>query len=478
MSALLHLTTLVSAAAVSNLISAIWQGALLAVAVALCLRFMPRLSAAWRSLVWMAVFLLLVARHLLPFLQPLSHPQAAALGHLTAARFDLDLRWSLAIAAVWTALSLWRAAQLAVSAVRLRALARRATPLQASADLAPLLATSSHGRAVQLCTSSEVERPSVFGFFRPRILLPPDLALRLTELELRQVVLHEMEHLRRADDWTNLLQKLALVLLPLNPVLLWVERRLCAERELACDDRVLQSSGAPKAYAVCLTRLAEYRMLRRGVSLALGAWERRPDLVRRVHRLLRGPERSMSRLRAALASATLVAFMLGGACELERTPQLVAFTQPRAAAANQVAFVPTVSSHSRTQSVPLRGDGFPPAQLVQTKAVISSAPAAASAQHKAAKLRVAPIAKPKRPAPQQWIMLTEWTETTTPFRAVNAADFDAADLIQQNQAGESGRRNLHPPSAPPQPLFTVFRLRSGDSYAALRTPDGWLIVQI
>jgi beta-lactamase regulating signal transducer with metallopeptidase domain len=28
--------------------------------------------------------------------------------------------------------------------------------------------------------------------------------------------MHEMEHLRRADDWTNLLQKLALVFFPLN----------------------------------------------------------------------------------------------------------------------------------------------------------------------------------------------------------------------------------------------------------------------
>ena len=103
--------------------------------------------------------------------------------------------------------------------------------------------------------------------------------------------MHEMEHLRRADDWTNLLQKAGLVLFPLNPVLLWVERRLCAERELACDDRVLLSTGARKAYAICLTRLAEYSMFRRNLSLALGAWERRSELVRRIHRILRRPDK-------------------------------------------------------------------------------------------------------------------------------------------------------------------------------------------
>ena len=115
-----------------------------------------------------------------------------------------------------------------------------------------------------------------------------------------------MEHLRRRDDWTNLFQKAALVLFPLNPVLLWVERRLCAERELACDDRVLRSSGAAKAYAICLTRLAEFSMIQRSLSLALGAWERQSELVRRVHRLLRRPTESMGDRQAQFLTAGLI----------------------------------------------------------------------------------------------------------------------------------------------------------------------------
>ncbi len=134
-------------------------------------------------------------------------------------------------------------------------------------------------RKAQLCTSEEVERPSVFGFFHPRILIPPALIEKLSAQELQQVVLHELEHLRRLDDWTNLLQKAALVVFPLNPAMLWVERKLCAERELACDDRVLRSNAAPKAYAVCLTRLAEFSMVqsrlaclgRVGAAVGVGA---------------------------------------------------------------------------------------------------------------------------------------------------------------------------------------------------------------
>ena len=59
-----------------------------------------------------------------------------------------------------------------------------------------------------------------------------------------------MEHLRRRDDWVNLLQKVSLVLFPLNPVLDRIEKRLCMERELR-DETVLRFTQAPKAYASC-----------------------------------------------------------------------------------------------------------------------------------------------------------------------------------------------------------------------------------
>jgi len=158
-----------------------------------------------------------------------------------------------------------------------------------------------------LCVSEEVDRPSVVGFFVPRILVPRTLLGRLAASELEQIVLHEMEHLRRGDDWTNLLQKLSLVVFPLNPALIWIERQLCLERELACDDRVLRATGARKAYAACLANLAEHSLVRRGVSLALGAWERRPELVRRVHRILARPQGQMAHGRAGLAVAVLLA---------------------------------------------------------------------------------------------------------------------------------------------------------------------------
>ncbi len=123
---------------------------------------------------------------------------------------------------------------------------------------------------VTICTTEMLDRPSVIGFLAPRILIPAWLMARLTPGELEQIVLHEAEHLRRRDDWTNLVQKLALVVFPLNPALAWMEHRLCREREMACDEGVVRITNAPRAYAACLASLAE-----RGLETAGGgavAW--------------------------------------------------------------------------------------------------------------------------------------------------------------------------------------------------------------
>ena len=127
------------------------------------------------------------------------------------------------------------------------------------------------------------------------------------------------------------------VLFPLNPALVWVERRLCAERELACDDRVLHSGSGRKAYALCLTRLAEYSLVRRGFGLVLGAWEDRPELVRRVQRILYQPARTMKRWPALAATGGLVAGALACALTLARAPEVVRFAPPQLTSAQMAA---------------------------------------------------------------------------------------------------------------------------------------------
>lgn len=440
MTPILHATSLVSAAAVSGLVSAIWEGAILTACAFCCLRLVPRLSAASRSMIWANIFLLLVLLDFAPSIR--EHTGLATPEH--ASPLQLDMRWSLAVAGLWAALSIWRGAQLILNAIRLHQLASRAIPLRSNAALEALREANERGetggRTVELCTSTEVERPCVFGFFRPRILIPEELLDKLSPLELRQVVLHEMEHMRRSDDWTNLAQKIGLALFPLNPVLLWVDRRLCAERELACDDHVLRSGGARKEYALCLTRLAEFTLIRRSVSLVLGAWDRQSELARRVHRLLRGPGKPMSGRHAAVVTGGVLAGVLGGAVALAHGPRIISFV-PISGASMQDRSMQASAVRDDVRFVQPGSTATP--HLV--KAIMPERPVHITPRAKILRKR-APAPNPQQPAgfeQEQWIVLTEWSESQAPARVV----------------------------------FAVEEIKV-PSYTALATPMGWLIVQI
>jgi len=435
---LLHNASALSSVAVSSLIAAVWEGTVLAICVALCMRCFPRLSAASRSVIWLNVFVLLVMLHIVPSLR--GHIGIGQPAH--ASPILLSSGCALLIAAIWAVLSMWRGAQLILSAHRLRQLVRRSTPLVPDERLRALL-HGDNGRCAQLCTSPEIERPSVIGFFHPRILLPPTLMERLSPLELEQVVTHEMEHLRRGDDWSNLLQKIGLALFPLNPVLYWTEGRLCAERELACDDRVLQSSCTRKAYAMCLTRLAEDSVLRRKLTLALGAWERRSELVSRVQRLLVRPGQSMSSRQAKLVTGTLILAISGGSLALARSPQLVGFASMNPSKVEAPAFATGSLQASRMDGSSARDE----ASLQLVKAVMPQRPAQSTIKPMPARVHAAKrtIMKPRLTQDREaWFVLTDWNDTLPP------------------------------------PPHLVIAVAPGDrnTYAAVPIAHGWLILQI
>jgi hypothetical protein len=430
---LLHSVSLLSGAMVGNLVSAIWEGAVLAFCVALCLRFLPRLSATARWVVWTNVFLLLMLLHFLRSLDA----QLQSGTRFQASPFHLDPLWSVVIAGVWLMLSLWRGGQLISSAVYLRGLAMRATRIQPDASILTLLQSGWFGRSAQLCTSTEVERPCVVGFLHPRILLPLSLFRQLSGIDLQHVVLHEMEHLHRADNWTNLLQKAGVVFFPLNPVLYWVERRLCVEREFACDDRVLRSSCGRKNYALCLTRLAEFTIISRSLSLALGAWERRSELARRVHRILRRGNEPMRRGPAIVLTGSLVMGVLAGAIALSRSPQIVSFA-PLAQSTTQQRSL--AASTLRPESLPNSG-GYP--TLVKAVMPHRTSPQAPLPNYRRGTSRKLNVRQGQLvSSPPQFIVLTEWE--------INAP--------------------------PPRLIFAVSE--DHRSYAAVAVANGWLIVQI
>jgi len=444
-------------AAAPAAVAALWQSAAIAIALVLCLRLAPRVSAAHRFATWAAGFAVVASLPFIPLLAHFGDGCAAAPLAAGGARpwLELDSRWGFVIAALWLAASIFRAAELVFQSLRLRRLWKAATPVETEGNLRTLLVAASPAQPIEICTTRDLDRPSVIGFLAPRILIPEWLFSRLTPGELEQVVLHEAEHLRRRDDWTNLLQKFLLVLFPLNPSLAWMERQLCREREMACDEGVVRRTQAPRAYAACLTALAERglqqrELLRRAQALSLGAFERRPELVHRVHSILRRKQ-ALHPLAAGALVSVLGCGLVVGSVELARSPQLVAFVAapkpdvqlaalapllgPAGPTATDAVLRPSQRFHAikTNAAVPTsRNDvARPPARPLRSEDSSAGVTETAMTDRDAATPRaelvkaVAPTSATAPAQGQEFVVLTAWEEVQTSVtRTRPIADYD------------------------------------------------------
>jgi beta-lactamase regulating signal transducer with metallopeptidase domain len=444
-----HLLDVVSVATADFLIASIWQALVLVLACVLIVRLLPALSAAVKSLLWTAV--LMLALFVPALFQALPHHVGASTSVSSGIWHPSD-KWSIALVCIWAALSLLRCFQLFGNAIRLQRLAIRATDVTPVESIAAILRRSR--RRLTLCLCSDFDRPIIAGFVHPRILISPDLYAKLSTTELEQVVLHEVEHLRRFDDWTNLLQKVSLALLPLHPVLLWLDRQMCLERELACDDSVLREVHARKSYAACLTRLAEDSLLRRGFSLALGALgsrERTSELSLRVHRILSAPRQTMSPARAWMTSSVLLVGLMGGAIALAHSPQLLSFTAPQ----------DIVPSHQTFASTAIKS-------VYNPSSVVHPAFIKASFQGNKSFLTVPAVAH------------VPSTPVKTKSRARNAIRMRSVMRNNDAQRHFYAALAISRMTAVPRALtFTVSHSQDQQVlYAAVPLRDGWLILQL
>jgi TonB family protein len=98
--------------------------------------------------------------------------------------------------------------------------------------------------------------PAVVGLRHPRIVVPEWLAD--LDAPLRTLVLtHEREHCSAGDPRLVWVSALATTLVPWNPALWWIARRLRLAMEIDCDTRTLNHHGDTQRYASLLMLIAQ-----------------------------------------------------------------------------------------------------------------------------------------------------------------------------------------------------------------------------
>ena len=204
-------------------------------------------------------------------------------------------------------------------------------------------------RPVTLCQSDRMQVPTAIGFLKPLVVIPTWAIQELSAAELNSILIHELAHLRRWDDWTNLAQQVLKALLFFHPAVWWIENKLALEREMACDDAVLAETANPRGYARCLISMAEKSFMRRRLAMAQAAVNRVRQTSLRVANSRCQPSRATRVWKPALYS--VAAFSSICLVSLSHAPELVAFEdQPPDTMASATTSEPTLASATELNS--------------------------------------------------------------------------------------------------------------------------------
>lgn len=290
-----------------TLLHSLWQGALVAVVLALVLAATPRWSANARYLCAVLALGVVIVLSVLTYSRYYLMVEAAfaeAAGSTpepvlmdSGSGFSLEAlaywlnRHISAIVLFWMlgfALFLARYCGGLFYCHRLKTRLSRAPEPGWQARVEVLAQSIGVGRAVALKLSHQVAGPCVVGHLKPVILLPVALLIQLSRDELEAILLHELAHIRRNDYLVGLIQSLIKTLYFFNWPVLWMSAQVDRERENACDDIAADGCKSRTFYAETLARfsaLVSGRSASNDGGLTMAVNGKQNHLMARIRRL-------------------------------------------------------------------------------------------------------------------------------------------------------------------------------------------------
>jgi bla regulator protein BlaR1 len=220
------------------------------------------------------------------FSQPFTFVVVAPVNHATNVVSLLAVLPRL-IAAVWlcgfaAVVILWL-----VRWRRVAAAAQRAAPMKQGREVEALRQLEKIGgvrRSITLLLSRDsAMEPGIFGIFRPVLLWPATISEHLQDSHLKAILAHEVSHARRRDNLAAAMHMAVEAIFWFHPMVWWLGARLVEERELACDEAVLQLGNPPAIYAESILKTCEFCV---GSDLACVSGVTGAELKKRIVRIM------------------------------------------------------------------------------------------------------------------------------------------------------------------------------------------------
>lgn len=120
-----------------------------------------------------------------------------------------------------------------------------------------VIAESKQRRKIQVFNNFHIRSPMTIGVLRPKILIPEGFE-QINPIDMRNMLLHELVHIRRWDVVKRSVMEIVLCIHWFNPMF-WIMRRLYInDQEISCDEKVMLSmdEDGKRSYAETLLAIA------------------------------------------------------------------------------------------------------------------------------------------------------------------------------------------------------------------------------
>src|SRR5450432_829962 len=195
-------------------------------------------------------------------------------------------RNSTIIAFIWIIIFIWKCFKLSVDcyySYRIKYSRTFDVPSDWEAELKVLKQQFRITQNIVLLQSELIKIPAVIGLFKPFILFPAGFASTLSIDEVKTILLHELAHIKRMDQFVNLLQCLMDMVFFFNPAVLWLSKLIIEEREACCDDIVINYSNNIPGYI--RTILLFQQSFQQSTLIGLTLKGDNDNLVKRIRRM-------------------------------------------------------------------------------------------------------------------------------------------------------------------------------------------------
>ena len=280
--------------------------------------------------------------------QPFTQLAAPAIPHATQAAPTLGLIHSLPVflSAVWLCgflaiLFVWCARWRRMSTAM-----REARPVREGREVNTLRRLESQGgirKQIEMLLSRASTEPGIFGIARPVLVWPVGISARLEDKHVEAILAHEVWHVRRRDNLAAAVHMLVEAIFWFHPIVWWMGKRLVEEREIACDEEVLELGSERQVYAEGILKVCEFCV---ESPLACVSGVTGADLKKRIVRIMtEGAARKLNfAKRLLLSAAGLAAIVVPVAFGLAHATPRLTQNQPQGQTADKSKYEFAVAS--------------------------------------------------------------------------------------------------------------------------------------